>query len=36
MILEKARGDEKAYEKFFELLDEFKGQRGSASANPES
>jgi hypothetical protein len=29
VILKKAGSDEKAYEMFFELLDEFKGQKGA-------
>lgn len=36
MILERAGSDEKAYEVFFELLDEFKGQRGSTFAKAEA
>jgi len=36
MILGRAGSDEKAYEMFFELLDEFKAQRGSAPAKPGS
>jgi hypothetical protein len=35
MILGKAGSDEKAYEMFFQLLDEFKRQRATTSANPE-
>lgn len=31
MILERAGSDEKAYEMFFDLLDEFREQKGSAS-----
>ena len=34
MILEKAGGDEKAYEMFFELLEEFKGQSASTTPKP--
>ena len=36
VILKKAGSDEKAYQMFFELLDEFKGRRGGISAKPES
>lgn len=36
MILEKAGSDEKAYDMFFELLDEFRAQTGTVSPKPES
>ena len=36
MILERAGSDEKAYDMFFKLLDEFKESGGSNSAKPEA